>query len=177
MLDAGHSGTSGRWLFDAACQAVLESTALNAARLACSALAAATLACSPVLAQAPADQARRAGPSITLELNKLETAAGGCRAYFVVENRTSEGVKELRLDTFIFDAGGQITRRIGLTFPDIRPDRTKVVPFDLNGAACPEIGRVLVNDVLACTAASGAPVGNCGDLLKVTSRAGTKFEY
>jgi hypothetical protein len=156
----------------------LESIAVNAVRLASVTLVAAAMTCSPVLAQAPGDAgAKRTGPSITLELNKLETAASGCRAYFVVENRTSDGLKELRLDTFIFDAGGQITRRIGLTFPDIRPDRTKVVPFDLNGAACPEIGRVLVNDVLACTAASGSPVGNCGDLLKVTSRAGAKFEY
>ena len=151
---------------------------MNAVRLTSVTLVAAAMTCNPVLAQAPADAgAKRAAPSITLELNKLETASGGCRAYFVVENRTSEGVKELRLDTFIFDAGGQITRRIGLAFPDIRPDRTKVVPFDLTGAACPDIGRVLVNDVLACTAASGSPVATCGDLLKVTSRAGTKFEY
>lgn len=151
---------------------------MNPVRLACSALAAAAIASSPVLSQPAGDQgAKRAAPSITLELNKLEAAAGGCRAYFVVENRTSDGLKELRLDTFIFDAGGQITRRIGLTFPDIRPDRTKVVPFDLTGAACPEIGRVLVNDVLACTGAAGAPVVNCGDLLKVTTRAGARFEY
>jgi hypothetical protein len=176
MVEAGHSGTSGRRLFGAACQAVLESTALNAPRIACSVLGLALL-CSPALAQAPADQAKRQGPVIALELNKLEAAGGGCRAYFVVENRTADSVKELRLDTFIFDAGGQITRRIGLTFPDIRAERTKVVPFDLNGAACPEIGRVLINDVLACTAGSGAPIGNCGDLLRVSTRAGTRFEY
>lgn len=150
---------------------------MNAARFARSALVA-TLFASPALAQAPApaDQ-KRNGSLISLELNKLEPASGGCRAYFVVENRTNEGVKELRLDTFIFDAGGQITRRIGLTFPDIRPERTKVVPFDLNGAACPEIGRVLVNDVLTCTGGSGSPIGNCGDLLRVSTRAGTRFEY
>jgi len=152
---------------------------LTAIRLACSLFALASLAASPSFAQAPADAAgkRNGPPVITLELNKLEPATGGCRAYFVVENRTAEGVRELRLDTFIFDAGGQITRRIGLTFPDIRSDRTKVVPFDLNGAACPEIGRVLVNDVLACTGGSGSPIGNCGDLLKVSTRAGARFEY
>lgn len=153
---------------------------MTLARLAFATLAAAGLAWSSAAPAQPAQPdavPKRAAPSITLELNKLEPASGGCRAYFVVENRTADALKELRLDTFIFDAGGQITRRIGLTFPDIRPDRTKVVPFDLNGAACPEIGRVLVNDVLACTAGSGAPVGNCGDLLKVTSRGGTRFEY
>ena len=145
------------------------------ARFAFVALAAFTLACGTASAQ-PATDKRPSG-SITLELNKLETAGPGCRAYFVVENRTPETVKELRLDTFIFDASGQITRRIGLTFPDIRAERTKVVPFDLNGAACTEIGRVLVNDVLACTGGTGAAIANCGDLLKVTTRAGAKFEY
>lgn len=122
------------------------------------------------------DAARRAN-GISLELNKLETASGGCRAYFVVENRTTEAVKELRLDTFIFDANGQISRRIGLTFPDIRPERTKVVPFDLAGAACPEIGRVLVNDVLACSGPTGSPINGCGDMLKVATRASARFEY
>ena len=124
-----------------------------------------------------ADQAGRRANSILLELNKLEPAAGGCRAYFVVENRTPEAVRELRLDTFIFDANGQIARRIGLTFPDIRPERTKVVPFDLAGAACPEIGRMLVNDVLACTGASGGPLQGCNDLLTVATRASARFEY
>ncbi|MDB5511744.1 MAG: hypothetical protein JWR08_1227 [Enterovirga sp.] len=117
------------------------------------------------------------GRGITLELNKLEPATGGCRAYFVVENRTAEAVKELRLDTFIFDGNGLIARRIGLTFPDLRPDRTKVVPFDLTGAACPEIGRMLVNDVLACTNAAGGPVQGCGELLAVATRSSAKFEY
>ena len=126
---------------------------------------------------APAGDPARRGNGISLELNKLEAASGGCRAYFVVENRTAEAVKELRLDTFIFDANGQISRRIGLTFPDIRPERTKVVPFDLAGAACPEIGRVLVNDVLACSGPTGTAIANCGDLLKVATRASARFEY
>lgn len=121
--------------------------------------------------------AGRRATSILLELNKLEPASGGCRAYFVVENRTPEAVRELRLDTFIFDANGQIARRIGLTFPDIRPERTKVVPFDLAGAACPEIGRMLVNDVLACTGTSGSPINGCNDLLTVATRASARFEY
>jgi hypothetical protein len=158
---------------------------VTAARLVLSAIAAAL--CGPsALAQAPAPGGtgnagetggRRPASAISLELNKLEPANGGCRAYFVVDNRTTEGLRELRLDTFIFDANGQISRRIGLTFPDIRPERTKVVPFDLSGASCPEIGRVLVNDVLACTGASGSAVSNCGDLLKVSTRASARFEY
>ena len=116
-------------------------------------------------------------PQIALELNKLEPAGAGCRAYFVVENRTADPVRELRLDTFIFDGQGVIVRRLGLAFPDLRPERTKVVPFDISTGACPEIGRLLVNDVLACTSPAGTPVTGCGDLLAVTSRVPTRFEY
>lgn len=124
----------------------------------------------------PPDAALRK-PGLRLELNKLEPAGTGCRAYFVVENGTGEAVRELRLDTFLFDGNGLIGRRIGLTFPDLRPDRTKVVPFDLAGISCPEIGRLLVNDVLACTTPSGAALPGCGDLLALSTRTGARFEY
>lgn len=131
---------------------------------------------APAQPGAPAAPERKPA-TIMLELNKLEPASGSCRAYFVVENKTPELVRELRLDTFIFDGNGVIVRRIGLTFPDMRPERTKVVPFDLAGANCTEIGRLLVNDVLTCTGASGSPIAGCNDTIGVTTRAGAKFEY
>lgn len=145
----------------------------------------ATLLCGAARAQsppapaptAPAAAPERKAPAIALELNKLEPASGSCRAYFVVENKMAELVRELRLDTFIFDGNGVIVRRIGLTFPDLRPERTKVVPFDLSGANCGEIGRMLVNDVLTCTGAAGAPIAGCNDAIAVSTRAGAKFEY
>lgn len=115
--------------------------------------------------------------TLSLELNKLESATNLCRAYFLVENRLAEVVQELRLDTFIFDKAGVIVRRVGLTFPDLRPGRLKVVPFDFAGTSCGDLGKLLVNDVLACLGPGGAPVPNCGDLLTVSTRASAEFAF
>jgi hypothetical protein len=127
-------------------------------------------------APAPAQtQERPAG--IDIELNKLEAAGTACRGYFVITNGTADALKELRLDVFLFDRSGIILRRAGLTFLDVRAERTKVVPFDFPEVSCTGIGRLTVNDVLACTAASGAPVVGCADRIRVTTRAGAGFSY
>lgn len=126
---------------------------------------------------APSGDAAKARPALALELNKLEAVPGACRAYFVVTNRLSEPVSELRLDTFVFDPAGAIGQRVGLTFPDLRPGRTKVVPFDLAGSGCGAIGRLLVNDVLACTGPTGTAIAGCADALATTTRTAAAFEY
>ncbi len=114
---------------------------------------------------------------IAIELNKLESVPNACRGYFIVENGSAEGVKELKIDVFLFDRSGTILRRVALTFSDIRPNRTKVVLFDLAEASCAEVGRLLLNDVLACNGNSGTPIANCPELLSARTRAGVEFRY
>ena len=116
-------------------------------------------------------------PSITIELNKLEAAPNACRGYFVVDNRLPEALKELRLDIFLFDRTGVILRRVGLPFVDVRPERMKIVLFELADLACNDIGRLLVNDVLICTGASGAAISGCGGMVSTSTRASAKFDY
>ena len=136
------------------------------------------IAVAVLTAFAPAAGAAQGAPGkLSLELNKLEPAGESCRAYFVAENGTAEPVRELRLDTFIFNGAGVIAKRILLSFPDIRPGRAKVVPFDLAGSACGDLGRLLVNDVLACTGASGAPIAGCAERLATSSKAAAKLDY
>ena len=122
-------------------------------------------------AQAPAAQ------DITIELNKLEATEKACRGYFIVENKTPAGLKELQIDVFLFDKQSVILRRVALSFLDIRPGRSKVVLFDLADLDCGSIGRLLVNEVIACTAADGKAVEGCADRLAVRTRAGAEFEY
>jgi hypothetical protein len=124
---------------------------------------------------APVAQERAAG--IEVELNKLEAAGPACRGFFLITNGMSEAIKELRLDVFLFDRSGIILRRAGLTFLDVRPERMKVVPFDFPEVSCPSIGRLTVNDVLACTSASGAPIGGCADRIRASTRANAGFVY
>ncbi len=127
---------------------------------------------------------------IPLELNKLEplpapatapgggaAATAGCRAYVVVTNPDPEPISQLRLDLILFGKDGVILRRIALDLGPLAPHKTAVRLFDLQGQPCDGIGRMLVNDVLACqTGQSGnAPAEQqrqvCLDRLQVSSRA------
>jgi hypothetical protein len=83
----------------------------------------------------------------------------------------------LRLDVFLFDKSGIILRRVGLTFPDIQAARSRVVLFDFPEIGCLEIGRLMVNDVLTCANADGAPVENCGRMVITRTRANATFIY
>ena len=137
--------------------------------------------CAPVYAQSTGGASAGAAtnpsnPAVTVELNKLETADKACRAYFVVGNQLPDPLKELQLDVYIFDPKGVIAHRVGLSFTDVRPNRTKVVLFDLADLACGDIGRLLVNEVLACSSAKG-PVDHCADRLAVTTKTAARFEY
>lgn len=114
---------------------------------------------------------------IQVELNKLEPVGSACRGYFVVNNGQPEPIKELRLDVFLFDRAGIILRRFGLTFLDIRAERSKVVLFDLPEVSCNDVGRMVVNDVIACTAASGSPLPGCASKLRTSTRANASFTY
>lgn len=116
-------------------------------------------------------------PEIQVELNKLEPAGNACRGYFLVNNGLTEPLKELRLDVFLFDRGGIILRRFGLTFLDIRAERSKVVLFDLPEVSCGNVGRLVVNDVIACTAATDAPLAGCSNRLRTSTRADVPFTY
>ena len=117
---------------------------------------AALLAVSPM---ARAADPTPASAPIPIELNKLEllpaaaNAPAGCRVYFVINNNEPETLSQLRLDLILFGTDGVIARRVALDLGPLPAKKTGVRLFDLTGQACEGIGRVLVNDVLACQSA------------------------
>ena len=127
-----------------------------------------------------------AGPAwaaapMPLELNKLEPIAGtpaGCRAYIVAQNPDPDPFEQLRLDLVVFGTDGVIERRIALDIAPLGPGKTIVRLFDLQGLPCTGIGRILINDVLACRGGK-PPVDrdrdDCLDRLAVTSRTPVPF--
>jgi hypothetical protein len=115
--------------------------------------------------------------AITLELNKLTPVDRVCQAYFVVENQTPQSLQDLTIDTYLFDKNGVILRGLALQFVEVPSGRATVVPFELPDLPCADITRVLLNKVTSCTAAGGAAVERCADLLKVRTRAEVTFEY
>lgn len=103
-----------------------------------------------------AAQDSKAGPrGMTLELNKLESRDGACRAYLVLDNPTQAAFDSFKLDLVLFGTDGVILRRMAVETAPLRAEKKVVKLFDIAGAACTDIGSVLVNDVLGCSGPQG----------------------
>jgi hypothetical protein len=90
----------------------------------------------------------------------------GCRAYVVVTNPTQTTYDAFKLDLVLFQTDGVIGRRFALDLAPVRPDKSTVKLFDLDGTNCENIGKFLVNDVMECRASGGA-AQDCLARLKV----------
>ncbi len=123
-----------------------------------------------LLVAAAVEATRAAPPTIGVELNKLESAQGACRAYLVFENSTDQSYTSFELDLVLFDREGRIGKRVALEVAPLRAHKTTVKVFDIQGMGCEAVGRVLINEVLQCEAPGGA-VGDCVQRLEPTSRA------
>jgi hypothetical protein len=97
--------------------------------------------------------------SIAIELNKLEPQGQGCRAYFVVTNK-STAYQALKLDLVLFRPDAVIGRRFAVDLGPLKADKRSVKLFDIDNTACDQIGSFLINDVMECKAESG-PVADC----------------
>jgi hypothetical protein len=111
---------------------------------------------------------------ISLELNKLEQQAGGCRAYLVIGNPGEDAFSEFAVDLIVFDRGGTISRRLAVELAPLRPAKTMVKVFDIPQTPCGDIGNILVNDVIHCRKASGEVAG-CVDRIATSSKLPIKF--
>ncbi|MEM1344161.1 MAG: Tat pathway signal sequence domain protein [Pseudomonadota bacterium] len=107
---------------------------------------------------------------ISVELNKLETEDAACRPHLVLENQTEDDFEKLVLDLVMFDKDAIIARRLAVDIAPLRSGRLAVKVFSIPDLVCEDIGRMLVNGVLDCTA-SGAARSDCLDLLATRSRA------
>ncbi|SHO59694.1 hypothetical protein SAMN02745172_00030 [Pseudoxanthobacter soli DSM 19599] len=126
--------------------------------------------------QEAATDAPAATPApIRLELNKLEPTSGGaCRVYFLIENGKGPSLRSLKLDLFVLDDKGVVGKRMAVEAAPIASGKTMVKLFDVAGVECGSFGRVLLNDVISCTAADGAAL-SCLDRIDVSSKADVPF--
>lgn len=129
------------------------------------------LGAAPAWAQDNAPQ-QEAAPqqdaSISLELNKLEPADKGCRAYVVVSNPSGKTYDAYKLDLVMFQTDGVIGRNFALDLAPLRANKRTVKLFELDGTKCDDIGSFLVNDVMECRS-DGADVDRCLANMKVNS--------
>lgn len=118
--------------------------------------------------------AQAADGMVSVELNKLEATNNACRAYLVLQNGTSHAFESLKLDVVMFDADGIVARRLAVEAAPLSTGKTSLKVFDVDGLACTEVGRVLLNDVLTCTGDGGALDG-CIDMIEPASRTDAPF--
>ncbi|MGE0253434.1 MAG: Tat pathway signal sequence domain protein [Alphaproteobacteria bacterium] len=111
---------------------------------------------------------------VAVELNRLEPQGDDCRAYLVFENATKDAFSSLKLDLVLFDSDGVIARRLAVEGGPLAAGKTVVRLFDIAKLPCPRIGRVLLNDVLACSGPDGAGA-DCLAQIEPRSRAAAAF--
>jgi hypothetical protein len=133
-------------------------------------LATALLAVS-MLANTPAYAAEQ---TIHVELNKTETKGDACRVYMIVGNESGRALETLKLDLVLFDTDGVVAKRLAVETAPLPIGKTGLKIFDIADMACPTLGRMLLNDVLACADANG-PVANCLSYITPTAKGDLTF--
>ncbi len=133
---------------------------------------AASFVVSAMAQDAPA--AEKASP-LKLQLNRLEAAGESCRVTMVVDNSRGAGLKSYKVDLFAFDTEGVAQKRVAVELGPVPARKTLVKIFDIPGIACPKVGRVLLNDVLAC---EGGEAGReaCLERTETETKANVPFD-
>ena len=86
-----------------------------------------------------------AKPALVLELNAAQPSEKGCRLTFVVTNNLGGELSKAAFEMAMFNEAGVVDRLTVLDFKDLPAGKTKVARFDLGGADCGKISRLLIN--------------------------------
>lgn len=139
-------------------------------------LAVLTLLASAVL-PVSASAADLSGRHLLVELNKMEPAGEDCRTTWVLNNGTGADLARLKLDIVAFDTDGIVVRRVGAELGPIGSGHTRVKLFDLKSIDCGDVGRMLMNGVLACEVEGAEAVSQeqCAKSIETATRTEIPF--
>lgn len=115
------------------------------------------------------------GAPIRLQLNRMEAAGDACRATIVVDNGRGAALRSYKVDLFAFDTDGIAQKRVTVELGPIPARKTTVKIFDFPGIACAKVGRVLLNDVLACEGGEGGRE-TCLERTETETKASVTFD-
>ena len=118
--------------------------------------------------------AAASAPALSLELNAAQPSEKGCRLTFVVNNALGADLSKVAFEIALFNEAGVVDRLTVLDFKDLPDGKTRVTRFDLAGADCGKLGRVLINTATAC-AGSGVEPAACMGALKISTRTAITF--
>jgi hypothetical protein len=94
---------------------------------------------------------------LSIELNMVEQQEDTCRLTFVAQNSLGGDVSAVVFETVLFDRAGQVIDLTLFDFRDLPDGSPRVRQFDLVGVDCASVGRVLLNDIHACTGSNLTP--------------------
>lgn len=115
-----------------------------------------------------------ADSTVTVELNKLEPNGDACRASLMLHNGAGTAFDSLKLDLVLLDNDGIVANRLAVETAPLTVGKTSLKVFDFADQQCGEVGRVLLNDVLACHDING-PRQDCLDVVSPTSLGSIAF--
>ncbi|TIV69146.1 MAG: hypothetical protein E5V89_20060 [Mesorhizobium sp.] len=133
-----------------------------------------TSALAMSLGPAPAWAQSAPAPTLNLDLNAAQPSDKGCRLTFVVNNALGADLSKAAFEIALFNEAGVVDRLTVLDFKDLQAGKTKVMRFDLSGADCGKIGRVLINSATEC-AGTGVEPATCMRGLKTSTKTGIAF--
>ena len=114
--------------------------------------------------------------TMTLELNRLDTERGGCRISFLVKNPLDRVFSKLDIDVAFFDKKEIIIGRSKIEFGKVRKQKTTLHSVSFADFDCAKVGKVLLNDVVACgTQSTGGKKQDCLDLVTLSYRGKVEF--
>lgn len=118
--------------------------------------------------------AQEAAPGLHLELNAAQPSDKGCRLTFVVNNRLGADLERVAFELALFNEAGAVDRLTVLAFKEMPAGKTKVSRFDIAGADCTKLSRVLINEATECVGAGIEPAA-CMRRLEATTKTGITF--
>lgn len=139
-------------------------------------LAGTVMAVAGAVSAAAQDAAGGNQDGFRVQLNKMSAVSEACRIYLVFENRTGEAYDAYTLDLVMFDADGEILRRLAVEAGAMPEGKTRVKPFDLSGTDCANVGKILLNEVMTCEGPQGGgSSASCTKAAHPESRIETPF--
>ena len=124
---------------------------------------------APAPASVPAQ-----GPVLSLKLNAAQPSDKGCRLTFVASNALGAGLSKAAFEIALFNEAGGVDRLTVLDFKDLPAGKTKVTRFDVAGADCGKLSRVLINSATEC-AGDGVEPTDCMRALKTSTKTTIAF--
>lgn len=106
-----------------------------------------------VAAIAGAAQAEEPAKAVSIELNAVKPADGGCTLTFLAVNGHASQIGKAVYETVLFDTSGQVDRLTLFDFGTLPAGRPRVRQFTVPGIACDGLGQVLINGAHTCDAA------------------------